>query len=96
MDENKIEILAKETLKTIEKEVCITSTNEEETLFYDGFIIGYKRCKQDNINRKYTEEDMIKAILFGMQKGLNVGEVDETDNDWVNNYIKSLNNVNKN
>ncbi len=42
-----IEILAKETLKTIEKEVFITSTNEEENLFYDGFIIGYQRCQVD-------------------------------------------------
>jgi hypothetical protein len=42
-------------------------------------------------DKKYPEEDMIKAILFGMQKGLNVGKVDETDNDWVNNYINSIN-----
>ena len=52
-----------------------------------GFTEGYNKAK---VKYKYTEEDMIKAILFGMQKGLNVGKVDETDNDWVNNYVKSL------
>ena len=54
---------------------------------HESFIKGYNKAKE---KYKYTEEDMINAILFGMQKGLNVGKVDETDNDWVNNYVKSL------
>jgi len=92
MDENKIEILAKETLKTIEKEVCITSTNEEETLFYDGFIIGYKRCKQDNINRKYTEEDMIGFLDWSL--GMEVVEMichNKTKQEIFQVYLNSLN-----
>ena len=32
------------------------------------------------------KEQIIDAIFFGMQKGLNVNKVPETDNDWVNNY----------
>ena len=52
-----------------------------------SFRAGYNKAKE---KYKYTEEDMINAILFGMQKGLNVGKVDETDCDWVNNYVKSL------
>jgi len=52
-----------------------------------GVEYGYNKAKE---KYKYTEEDMINAILFGMRKGLNVGKVDETDSDWVNNYVKSL------
>ena len=55
--------------------------------YQQGFIVGYNKAKE---KYKYTEEDMIKAILFGMQKGLNVGKVDETDSDWANNYVKFL------
>ena len=71
----------------------------------ESFIKGYTQCQEDmfdsllanklrslygNDDKKYTEKDIIDAVLFGMQKGLNVGKVEETDNDWVNNYIKSL------
>jgi hypothetical protein len=50
------------------------------------------KCVRDGIvKRMYTEDDIINAVLFGMQKGLNIGKVEETDNDWVNNYVKSLN-----
>jgi len=50
------------------------------------------KCVRDGIvKRKYSEKNIIDAVLFGMQKGLNVDKVEETDNDWVNNYIKSLN-----
>jgi len=52
-----------------------------------AFVKGYNKAKE---KYKYTKEDMINAILFGMQKGLNVGKLDETDSDWVNNYVKSL------
>jgi hypothetical protein len=54
--------------------------------FEIGATWGYNKTKE---KYKYTEKDMINAILFGMQKGLNVGKVDETDGDWVNNYVKS-------
>ena len=55
-----------------------------------GFITGYTQCSLDMADKKYTEKDIIDAVLFGMQKGLSVGKVDETDNNWVNNYINSL------
>jgi hypothetical protein len=54
---------------------------------YDKLTEAYNKCQ----DKKYTEKDIINAVLFGMQKGLNVGKVEETDNDWVNNYIKSIN-----
>lgn len=69
----------------------------------DAVTYGYTQCQQDMFDsllanalrrlyddKKYTEKDIIDAVLFGMQKGLNVGKVEETDNDWVNNYIKSI------
>jgi hypothetical protein len=36
--------------------------------------------------QKMEKEQIVDAIFFGMQKGLNVNKVPETDNDWVNNY----------
>jgi hypothetical protein len=52
-----------------------------------AFRAGYNKAKE---TYKYTEKDLIECILFGMQKGLSVGKIPETDNDWVNNYVKSL------
>jgi hypothetical protein len=46
----------------------------------------------DHIIEKLNEllelekQQIVDAVLFGMQKGLNVNNVPETDNDWVNNY----------
>lgn len=28
-----------------------------------GFIEGYSKCQEDNSNKKYTEEDLIKAKI---------------------------------
>ena len=47
---------------------------------------------KDNYNKgkqkyKFTEDDMRDAVCFGMLKGIKLGQ--ETDSDWVNNYIKS-------
>ena len=36
--------------------------------------------------KQMEKEQIMDAIFFGMQKGLNVNKVPETDNDWVNNY----------
>jgi hypothetical protein len=50
------------------------------------------KCVRDGIvKRMYTEKDIIDAVIFGMRKGLFVGLEAETDCDWVNNYVKSLN-----
>ncbi len=45
-----------------------------------GLISAIKQAKQ------MEKEQIVDAIFFGMQKGLNVNKVPETDNDWVNNY----------
>lgn len=82
-------------------------TTRDHDYYYrgkDSYIKAYTQCQEDMFkssltntlrrlydDKKYTEKDIIDAVLFGMQKGLNVGKVEETDNDWVNNYINSLN-----
>ena len=58
--------------------------------------VKYNRLEKNGytnaVNNLYTQakqmekEQMIDAIFFGMQIGLNVNKVPETDNDWVNNY----------
>ena len=65
-NEKEIEILAKNSLEFIEKFVFITSTKEDENLFCDGFIIGYKKCQMDNFDKKYTEEDLLHAFREGV------------------------------
>ena len=44
------------------------------------YIVAYLEAKAMH------KEQIIDAIFLGMQKGLNVNKVPETDNDWVNNY----------
>jgi hypothetical protein len=55
--------------------------------FRQGFIDGYNKAKK---TYRFSEDDLIECILFGMKKGLSVGKIPETDNDWINNYVKSL------
>ena len=38
--------------------------------------------------KEVHKQEIIDAVLFGMQKGLNINKVPETDNNWVNNYYK--------
>ena len=61
------------------------------TEWFEYFNNENQELKEEMADKKYTEEDIIDAVLFGMQKGLNVGKVEETDNDWVNNYVRSIN-----
>ena len=63
--------------------------DEEERYYknldkYDGIIQGYTQCQEDNAEKKYTEEDIKQAIIYGMNtKQIDWGMVDE--------FIKSLN-----
>jgi hypothetical protein len=58
---------------------------------YDKLTEAYNKCQEDIINRKYTEEDMIKAF----QKGWESREP-QHDGGWkttltAQDYINSLN-----
>jgi hypothetical protein len=39
--------------------------------------------------KEMHKQEIINSVLFGMQKGLNINKVPETDNDWVNNYYQN-------
>ena len=55
-----------------------------ETLLKGSFIHGYTQCQEDNMDKKYTEENIKQAIIYGMNtKQIDWGMVDE--------FIKSLN-----
>jgi len=38
--------------------------------------------------KEMHKQEIIDAVLFGMQKGLNINKVPETDNNWLNNYYQ--------
>jgi len=50
-----------------------------------SFIHGYSKCQEDNKDKKYTEEDMIDAIIYG--SSLTTSNVKL----YAHNYINSLN-----
>ena len=33
--------------------------------YYDGFTNAYNQCQEDMVDKKYTEEDMLKAFEYG-------------------------------
>ena len=75
----------------VDKEAKDYANNSATCNYEEGINVGkYQGFIKAKEKYKYTEKDMINAILFGIQKGLNVGKLDETDSDWVNNYVKSL------
>jgi hypothetical protein len=48
----------------------------------NGFIIGYQKCQEDGKDKKYTEEDIIKAITYGQTT---------KQIDYHKDFINSLN-----
>jgi hypothetical protein len=50
-----------------------------------SFIKGYTQCQEDMADKKYTEEDMIDAIIYG--SSLTTSNVKL----YAHNYINSLN-----
>ena len=81
----------KELTGEVDKAVYHNMTLEQmsHSGHYD-FVKGYNQAIEDNKEKVYTEKQVIDAVLFGVKKGLDVGNVDETDNDWVRNYVKSI------
>jgi hypothetical protein len=50
-----------------------------------GYIKGYTQCQEDMADKKYTEEDMLKAIIYGSSLTPSHAKL------YANNYINSLN-----
>ena len=61
------------------------STEEEQSAAESGFIDGYIQCQEDMADKKYTEEDIYKAIDFGRCHS------SMTDRDFINSLNKQDN-----
>jgi hypothetical protein len=51
---------------------------------YEGCVLGYTKCQEDNKDKKYTEEDLRKAFYYGGKSAIDEYGSFET-------YINSLN-----
>ena len=52
---------SKEEIEQLAKEHSIKLDNDDDAIEF-GFIEGYTQCQEDVADKKYTEEDMLKAI----------------------------------
>jgi hypothetical protein len=74
-----------------EVDVQIKAEKEREKLgytnkFITGFVSGYTKAIEDNKEKKYTEEDLRKAIEFGYQLRCNNRPINSGHN-WVKDFI---------
>jgi len=67
-----------------EQDNVLTMKLLEKKLTPREFVV--QKSKLVEQAKQMEKEQIVDAIFFGMQKGLNVNKVPETDNDWVNNY----------
>lgn len=44
--EEEIQQLSESMLKTIDSVACLTTTEEEENIFHQGFYAGYRQCER--------------------------------------------------
>ena len=49
-----------------------------------GFIKGYTQCQEDNMEKRYTEEDMRRAMKYA-------SEITNNKMKYMEDYINSLN-----
>lgn len=54
---------------------------------YDKLTEAYNKCQEDIVNRKYTEEDMLKAF----EKGALYGSTKNGNTHYFDEVISSLN-----
>jgi hypothetical protein len=62
----------------------------------NGFIIGYQKCQEDGKDKKYTEEDIIKAIEMA-REGIRVTRISEweTEKEFEYNDYQIIQLLNK-
>ena len=57
----------------------VSEFNPKKDQFAAGIIVGWKQALEDNKDRKYTEEDMRKAMRFGsMRNKLTISELESS------------------
>ncbi len=59
-------------------------THKEYTLENLGFIKGYTQCQEDMVDKKYTEDDLKKAMNYASQ-------ITNNKMKYIEDYINSLN-----
>ncbi len=59
-------------------------THKEYTLENLGFIKGYTQCQEDMADKKYTEDDLKKAMNYASQ-------ITNNKMKYIEDYINSLN-----
>ena len=58
---------------------------------YEGFIDGYNQCKEDNKEKKYTEENLMEAFYQGRGKSGGSSHMRTFKYHSFEDYIQSLN-----
>jgi SpoVK/Ycf46/Vps4 family AAA+-type ATPase len=77
--QEEIEQLAKKQ-KGCSKEYC--DSIDEQYGYLNGYIDGYTQCQEDNAKKKYTEEDIKKAIELAREtERVTLGEEREAWDD---------------
>jgi hypothetical protein len=57
-----------------------------------GFIKGYTQCQEEMADKKYTEEDIMKAVVFGYRQNGRNGHIDdEEEKEFINSLNKQDN-----
>jgi len=69
--------------------------DEDGTSAYD-YVMGYNKCQEDMADKKYTEEDVIKAIEMA-REGIRVTRISEweTEKEFDYNDYQIINSLNK-
>ncbi|MFY8248146.1 MAG: hypothetical protein ACOVJ5_00415 [Gloeomargaritales cyanobacterium] len=67
------------------------SLDGEDTLHYYSFVEGYTQCQED-MDKKYTEEDLRKAFKYGIEMEAGIESFDYKNYpDGFSQFINSLN-----
>jgi len=89
----------KEEIEQLAKQLCNISIDlviDEEERYYknfqkfDGVVLGYTQCQEDNKDKKYTEEDMYNCWQTAFTDAMNCSNKDYTP-FWFKDYINSIN-----
>ena len=75
----------KEEIEYLAEEYADGYSMEEAHASYIAFQDGYTQCQEDMADKKYTEKDMLKAIIYGSSLTPSHAKL------YANNYINSLN-----
>ena len=89
-------------MKTIEqiKQLAEDFTTKDHGHYHyrgkDCFVKGYTQCQEDMADKKYTEEDVIKAIEMA-REGIRVTRISEweTEKEFDYNDYQIINSLNK-